>query len=124
MTKWRNKVEIKQHFTRDNSDESVLRVCELLIPQLKYIVKKEERKIEKHSKFALDEYDVEEFKNLVEEFEWIRDSIKKEENPEQYSYTDWTEAFNGYLDALYDMGNLETKAKDSFTDKEKFLWVG
>lgn len=123
MTKWRNKVEIREQLTGDSSDESVAKVTKVLIPQLQRILELEEKKINNSSGLALNEEFVESFKELVENFKWVIDCVEKEEDPEDYSYDDWCEAFNNYLTELYDMGDTVTGRFEEF-HKEKFLWVG
>lgn len=123
MTKWRNKVEIREQLTGDSSDESVAKVTKVLVPQLQRILELEEKKIENSNGLALDEEFVETFKELVENFKWVIDCVEKEEDPSEYSYDDWCEAFNNYLGELYDMGDTITGRFEDF-HKEKFLWVG
>lgn len=123
MTKWRNKVEIREQLTGDSSDESVAKVTKVLVPQLQRILELEEKKIKNSSGLALDEEFMESFKELVENFKWVIDCVEKEEDPEEYSYDDWCEAFNNYLAELYDMGDTVTGRFEEF-HKEKFLWVG
>jgi hypothetical protein len=120
MAKWRNKIEIKKYFSNDESNEMVLNVLNLLIPQLKAILKKEQQR--KHNK--LDDYDLQEFENLIEDFEWVKDMIEKGVDSSEYEYINWCEAFNGYLEQLYDMGDMVTGNHNDFWDREKFLWVG
>lgn len=123
MTQWRNKIEIREQLTGDSSDESVVKVTKALVPQLQRILELEEKKIENSNGLALNEEFVEEFKELVENFKWIIDCVEKEEDPSEYNYDDWCEAFNNYLGELYDMGDTITGRFEEF-HKEKFLWVG
>jgi hypothetical protein len=124
MAKWRNKIEIKKYLSSENSNEKVLEVVSKLIPQLKSISRFEERLTEKESPNALDFMFLDDFVNLVQEFEWIKNSIQNSDDPTQYSFDDWCEAFNEYLNQLYDMADVVTNDSDSWTQREKFLWVG
>lgn len=121
MIKWRNSIEIKRYFTKDNTDEAVMNVLNKLIPQLKNITRHESQRLNKIKNDVLKEnleYSLEELKLLIEEFEWIKDMIENDKNADEYSYSSWCEAFNEYLDQLYDLGDTIIQYK------EKFLWVG
>jgi hypothetical protein len=120
MPKWRNKIEIKSYFTDDESNESVLKVVNALISQLKMVLRRERNRKNK----KLEDYYLEEFENLIEEFIWIKNMIERNCSPEEYDYTSWCEAFNEYLEQLYDMGDMVTDNHDDFWNREKFLWVG
>lgn len=126
MAKWRNKIEIKKYFTDDNSNESVLMVLSHLIPQLKFIVKSERKLLkkindERHSENV--EYLIYKLEELIDEFEWIQNSIKEKQSPTEYGAEMWVDIFNEYLDELYDLGDSPINfSEDPF--EQKFLWVG
>lgn len=127
MAKWRNKINIKDMLTGDESNEQVLNVITHLLPQLKRIKTKEnatyQLALEHANEPAIDESFLEEFDNLIQEFEWVRNSIESGADPSEYDYESWCEAFNGYLGQLYDVGDTLIEKRDFFND-EKFLWVG
>jgi len=119
MSQWRNKIDIKRFFTDESNDEDVKAICEKLIPQLERILENENNR----QKQKLDDDFLWEFSNLIEEFKWIKESIEKELDATEYSFDDWTEAFNEYLSQLYDLGDTVTISR-GWGDTEKFLWVG
>lgn len=120
MPKWRNKVELKELLSSDETAESVRILCEKLIPQLEYILRREQRQTGNRK---LDEYFLDEFFNVIEEFKWIKSCIEENKDAGEFSYDSWCEAFNEYLEQLYDMGDTITIQR-GFSDSEKFLWVG
>jgi|GEM_PF-2525568 len=120
MAIWRNKIEIRKHLTDDESNETVFNVLNVLIPQLKGVLEKEQRR--RYNK--LDDYDLQEFENLIEDFEWVKDMIEKNIDSSEFEYSNWCEAFNNYLEQLYDMSDMVTSNHDDFWNREKFLWVG
>jgi hypothetical protein len=120
MSKWRHKINIKEYFSDDESSEAAKTVCEKLIPQLERILITENNRPEDKK---LDGDFLDEFQNLISEFKWVVSSIENNEDPEEYSFDTWCEAFNEYLNQLYDIG--DTISTDGlFYDREKFLWVG
>jgi hypothetical protein len=126
MIKWRNKIEIKQFFTEDESDQSVLNVLNMLIPQLNYVIR-HERRLLKNTYGILKEnleYITDELENIINEFEWIKDNIEHGKNPSDYNYLKWVDAFNDSLDSLYDLGNMYLAPNSHPRGNEKFLWVG
>ncbi|WP_025912008.1 hypothetical protein [Priestia flexa] len=123
MNKWRNTIEIKKYLSNDSSDQAVLKICEAIIPQLKYISRIENRMIENKRKNSLDEYFLYEFDDLILEFEWIKNSINSNEDPSEFEYENWCEALNNYLEQLYDFGDSVVDYNESNNQKEKFLWV-
>lgn len=116
MPKWRNSISIKNYLTEDTSDEMVLNLVNLLIPQLNKILNKE-RKLN-----VIDEYLLEDFEGCIEDFKFIQDSISNNDSDE-YGFDTWCEAFNSYLNQLYDIGDILTN-NDGWSNREKFLWVG
>lgn len=121
MANWRNKIEIKNMFNDDDSDEIVLKVLERLIPQLKSIYTKENEK----SKNRLDDDFLAEFEELIDEFIWVQESIKDDsEDPGDYGFNTWCDAFNANLESLFDMGDTTISPKTRDFMAEKFLWVG
>lgn len=124
MSKWRNKISIKEYFTEETNNESVLHVCDMIIPQLRSILDKENKRINEKSKFALDESFAWDFEEVIQDFEFVKTGIESNSNPEEYSFDSWCEAFNEYMNKLYDLADSITKTGDSFATHEKFLWVG
>lgn len=117
MAKWRNKIKIKHMFTDDeDNNENLLAICDTIIHQLERIFKTEKELLEKH------EYDFD-FEMIIDNFKFIKHSIENSEEPSEYSFETWTEAFNEYLNILYDFGDMTVVKKDFWND-EKFLWVG
>jgi hypothetical protein len=126
MAKWRNKIELKKYLSNDYSNSSVLKVVNGLLPQLKYILSTEHRYLDKANESVMKEnieYYTEQLEELIEEFDWIRVSIDGDEDPKEYSYDNWCEALNNYLEQLYDLGDSVVKFRTHF-EQEKFLWVG
>lgn len=125
MAKWRNSIEIKKYFTKDESDQSVYNVVEKLIPQLRLIINSEYRNLEKMKEGVKKdnlEYELNELEGVTQEFEWIRDGIETKEDITEL-YDSWLSAFNEYLNQLYDIGDSIIEYKDHF-NQEKFLWIG
>ena len=127
MPNWRNKINIKDYLTNDDSDESVLKVVTKLIPQLERIIKFEYIQLNKITdeikKDNLD-YSLSQLEGIVEEFKWIKEGIETDEDITELGYDGgWCGALNEYLNQLYDIGD-STVHYVSFTNNEKFLWVG
>lgn len=116
MAHWRNKIHIKDMFTDDYKDESVLEICNSLIPQLQRIYNKEQKVLEYNN---LDWT----FEEIIDDFKFVKESIEKCEDSGEYEFDTWTDAFNEYLRKLYDLAD-ETVVKKEFFDDEKLLWVG
>ena len=129
MAQWRNKIEIKNLFLfdEDESNEKVLEVCNALIPQLENVLNKENRihnkQLELGKAVTLSKDFLKEFENLIEEFKLIKNAIEKNEDSEDCHFDTWCEAFNEYLDQLYDLGDYLVTERDFWND-EKFLWIG
>lgn len=124
MTNWRNKIDVKKYLSNDSSNEKVLEVVNKIIPQLKHISNTEERLIERKSKKALDEFFLDEFNDLIQEFEWVKDSIQNNEDSTEFSFDNWCEALNEYFKQLYDLSDVITNDTGSWSGRERFLWVG
>lgn len=128
MAKWRNKIELKKYLSSDSSDSSVLKVVNGILPQLRYVLKSEQRYLARETPNIGNvrenvEYYTDQLEELIEEFDWIRESIEKHLDPTEFSYDNWCEALNNYLEQLYDIGDSTVSFKSHF-DSEKFLWVG
>ncbi|MCC9021782.1 hypothetical protein [Bacillus nakamurai] len=123
MPKWRNQINIKQYLTNKGTNEAVHNFAKMVLPELKYILRKEERRIEKGNNNALDEFFLDDFKIVVENFEWIKESIENGEDPTEFDFDSWADALNEYLDCLYDIGDTVTILGDLRCNNEKFLWV-
>lgn len=119
MANWRNKINLKEYLTDDETDEQVLICVNALIPQLENVLIREKGL----TKTKLDEYFLNEFEELIEEFKWIRESINKGENSSGYDFFNWCEALNNYLEELYNIGDTMIEKKDFYNDI-KFLWIG
>jgi hypothetical protein len=117
MAKWKHKISIKEHFSEDESDEQVKKVCSALVPQLKWILATE-RKNKKLDSWFLDELD-----NCSQEFEFIIKCIDDGSDASEYGWENWCEAFNNWMEELYNISDTVT-APRNFFDTEKFLWVG
>ncbi|AVB12007.1 hypothetical protein C3438_19205 [Bacillus velezensis] len=87
------------------------------------MLRKEERRIEKGNNNALDEFFLDDFKIVVENFEWIKQSIENGEESTEFDFDSWADALNEYLDCLYDIGDAVTILGDLKCNNEKFLWV-
>ncbi|WP_254634416.1 hypothetical protein [Bacillus amyloliquefaciens] len=123
MPKWRNQINIKQYLTNKETNDAVHEVAKNVLPELKYILRKEERRIEKGNNNALDEIFLDDFKIVVENFEWIKQSIENGEESTEFDFDSWADALNEYLDCLYDIGDAVTILGDLKCNNEKFLWV-
>lgn len=120
MINWQNTIKIKKYFTDDNTNDSVLNVIEKLIPQLEFVVKVERKKIDNIKNEIIREnmeYTIEQLEEIIEEFQFVKNCIKDKENSIEYSFNSWTEAFNCYLEGLYNIGDTLVNANT------KFLWV-
>jgi hypothetical protein len=118
MPKWRNTIKIKHIFTENPSNQDVLKVTNHLIPQLEKILARENKLAQ------LSEYYTESLEEILVNFMWVRDSILENKDPAEYGFVDWCEAFNEYLDQLYDLGDEPTPNSTDSVWGEKFLWVG
>lgn len=124
MAKWRNKINIKSEFTDNESPSEIKRLSNLMILQLSSIIKNENRLIaqmEESIRKENIEYYVDQLDELKEEFQWIAETCGNEDSID-FSFDTWTEAFNNYLDQLYDLGDNVVQF-NNFHDDEKFLWV-
>lgn len=116
MPHWRNKIYIKDMFSDDCDDKNVLEICNSIIPQLERVFKKEQK--------ILEENDLNwTFEEIIEDFKFVKSGIENNEDSEEYDFDNWTEAFNEYLNKLYDLAD-ETIIKKDFFNDEKLLWVG
>lgn len=117
MADWRNKINLQQYLTDDETDTQVLICVNVLIPQLESILIKEK------NTSIIDENFLYEFEELIEEFKWIQESINNGKESSGYDFINWCEAFNNYLEELYNIGDTIIEKKDFFNDV-KFLWIG
>lgn len=124
MANWRHTINLKEHLTDDESDQSVVKCCNVIIPQLERILDKEREAIDKNRPGSLkdDEYILDELERMIDEFKWIVESIADNNDPNDYSFDTWLEAFNEYLSQLYDLGDT-SMYYNTFFDKGRFLWV-
>jgi hypothetical protein len=122
MSKWRNIIKIKDYFTNNDSDDSVLQVTKVLIPQLERILKFEQKWLDGNKVNALDEDLIYEFEEVIDDFKFVKEAIENNDDPEEYSFESWCDAFNEYLTMLYDLGDTIIGGKDFFS-QEKFLWI-
>ncbi|OJT57568.1 hypothetical protein [Bacillus licheniformis] len=99
------RLPIKQCLTNEESDHAVLQFVTNTLPKLKFILRREERRIEKGSVHALD---------------WL---IENGGDPAEFDFDNWVDAFNEYLNCLYDIGDTVTLSRDSRVNDEKFLWI-
>jgi hypothetical protein len=110
MAKWRNKIDISNLLTEDESNEQVLIICKVMIPQLETILKKEQelhsRQTKERIRIDVDEDFLREFENIIDEFKWI---VEKIENGNDSCLDSWCDEFNEYLEQLYDMGDMLIK---------------
>lgn len=96
MTIWRNEVKIKNLLNNDESNNKVLEICNILIPQLEKILVKET------ARGYLDEYWLEDnFEPIIEDFKFLKRAIENKENPEKFDFESWCDAFNNFLANLY-----------------------
>lgn len=125
MAKWRNKVEIKNMFGDETDDQTVLNILNVLIPQLETILKRERdpEELKTLELIPASEELLAGFEEVIENFKWVKDAIEDSEDPEEYGFDSWCEAFNSYLDDLYDVGNFSPQYTHTFGG-EKFLWIG
>ena len=126
MTKWRNKIQIKQYLTNDSSDESVSMIANKIIPQIKRVYNRESKNIERVKEGDYKEnleYYLEDLERLLEEFTWISDTINDGIAATEFDFNDWCEVLNEYLGQLYDLGDSVVEYNSHF-DQEKYLWVG
>jgi thiaminase len=129
MTKWRNSIQLKKYLSDNSDNESVLKVVNGILPQLKYIRNIGNRHLDKNEgnnsivKENIEYYNGQ-LEELIEEFDWIKNSVESnEDDPRELGYDDWCDALNEYLSQLYDLGDSVVEYKSHF-DTEKFMWVG
>ena len=95
----------------------------VIIPQLERILKSERVKIERNYKNVVDEDFLNEFEEVINDFKFVKESIENSEDPSEYSFDNWCEAFNEYMEQLYDISDAVTNENGGFYDREKFLWI-
>jgi hypothetical protein len=118
MPKWRNKVKIKHMFTDDRSNETVLNVANELIPQLEWILEREK------GLGQLDDKYTDELEEIIENFKFVKYEIEHGGDATEYDFDSWCDAFNAYLEELYDLGDTPTSTQTDSMWGENFLWVG
>ncbi|MEC1437284.1 hypothetical protein P9D57_00670 [Bacillus sonorensis] len=123
MPVWRNEIKIKQYLTHEDSDQAVLQFVNNVLPNLQFVLRREERRTENGGTHTLDVLFLDDFKTLIEEFEWIKESIENGEDPTEFDFDSWVDALNKSLNCLYDIGDTVTLSRDSKINDEKFLWV-
>ena len=123
MPVWRHEIKIKQYLTHEDSNQAVHQFVTNALPKLKFVLRREEGRTDKGDNRALDVLFLDDFKMVVENFEWIKESIENGEDPTEYDFNSWVDALNEYLDSLYDIGDTVTISRDSRINDEKFLWV-
>ncbi len=119
MPNWRNKIQIKQYLNDNESDEYVAEICGHIIFQLVLVLNRE-RKINKN---RVEEYILAELEEIINEFKWVKESAESKIDASKFTYDSWCQAFNEWLDSLYDLGDISITARDIYNN-EKFLWVG
>jgi hypothetical protein len=131
---WRNKIQIKHLFTRDNttSPELTITLCETLLRQLKSIKAREENgNLCDDDKYFVDE----KLTELIDHFEFLinlaegsipekqhLESAIKENEWSDYGFDgNYQQCFNDYLSELYDLGDV--RVVDKSRTSHKFIWV-
>ena len=109
--------------THEDSDQAVLQFVNNVLPNLQFVLRREERRTENGGTHTLDVLFLDDFKTLIEEFEWIKESIENGEDPTEFDFDSWVDALNEFLNCLYDIGDTVTLSRDSKINDEKFLWV-
>jgi len=124
MPNWRNKISIKEVMSEDTSDEAVLKICQVLIPQLKELLKNEndEKYLKQNKKKPVDEYFTDELREFINDFEYVQRGIETNSEPCEDDPDSWCGTFNMHLNYLYDLGDIIVTKKNGFND-EKFLWI-
>src|SRR5690606_23602187 len=111
--------------TKDTSDKAVLSAVKGVITELKVLSNLEQRKVgnikdDIHREYV--GYALERLVELVEEFEWVKESMENKKTASDVGFDNWCEAFNEYLNQLYDLGDSVVKP-GSFSDQEKYIWI-
>jgi hypothetical protein len=119
---WRNRIDIAKYITDNEDDQSVLNICNGIIPQLEELLSREIKALQNHKKNHLDEEFLGELDTVCQEIKWIKEMIENNEDAEEYTFDSWCEAFNNQLEELYNLGDTIT-VKRGFSNTEKFLWV-
>lgn len=122
MAQWRNKINIKHMFNNDGEDQTVLKICDVLVPQLEKIYKKDRELLENQSLDSSCEDILYDLMQTIEDFKFVKHCIENQDDPGEYEFDNWTEAFDCYLRKLYDLGDTIVTKRQWHND-EKFLWV-
>lgn len=119
---WKYTINIKEHFQDNVTPKLVATLCSFLIKDLTYI-------LESSQKSNIIALSVDEFWHELEEvkgnFEFLRDLANgtiPEDEWEDYEFTGgFKEEFNGYLEQLYDIGDMRVTLNDG--TQEKLIWI-
>lgn len=121
MPIWRNTIKIKSLLNDNTSNQKVLEICNSLIWQLEHVLNFETTKVKKNTldKDWLEDH----FEPIIDDFKFVKSAIEQNLDAEDYSFESWCDAFNEYMNKLYDIGDVVT-VKRGFSDSQKFLFVG
>ena len=121
--KWKYKIEIKHLFKEETTAELIATICTELVNQLDVILN-----ISQKSNITVESvddfwYDLEEVKDNFDFLRQLADGSIEESEWDNYSFDgDFEEMFNGYLEQLYDIGDMRITLKNG--NIEKLLWIG
>lgn len=118
MPKWRHIIQIKEHFSEEESDEVVLFLCKNLVLQLKKIFNEEKERAELNEDLLYD------LDSIISAFQEIGQNIQQEKlEPSYVDEGNWVEEFNEELDSLYDLGDEITEQNSKWFERERFIFV-
>ena len=121
--KWKYKIEIKHLFKENTTAGLVATICTELVNQLDVILN-----ISQKSNITIESvddfwYELEEVKDNFDFLRQLADGSIEESEWDNYSFDgDFEEMFNGYLEQLYDIGDMRITLKNG--NIEKLLWIG
>lgn len=130
MANWRNKVSIKDCFSENTDDKTVLNVSKVVKTQLVKVLNTEISWIDKNkNKNLLNTELFDDIYNCTDELEdvvigsldTIITGISEGYSSGEFGYNDWCDMFNDTLNSLYDIG--DTLVGSGF-NKSKFMWIG
>ena len=122
MANWRYKINIKEHFQEETTPKLVATLCSFLIKDLTHILESSQKS--NITTQSVDDfwYELEGVKDNFIFLQHLADGTIPEDEWDDYEFTgDFKEEFNGYLEELYDIGDMRITLTNG--TQEKLIWV-
>lgn len=124
MAQWRHKIKLNGMDVDNPTNEDIKRIAGSIAKQLERIIKVEEDAYNKRVYNALPLEYIDEMYELKEHFSWIEECIDRGDDPADFGFVGWIQAFDEYLEQLYDLGDTLVKQGKTIFNDEKLIWVG